>query len=928
MKKLLKFLLYFILFIIIVLIAAPVLFKGKIIKIANEQIANNVNANAKFDDIKLSFFKQFPYLSASIKDLSVVGINEFEGDTLLFVKSVDVAVNVISAIKMENIEVKKIAIVDPVINAIVLKDGKANWDIAKETGEEEVPETDTTASEFSTKVALKSFKIENAAISYDDQKGDMFASLDNFNFELGGDLSQDFSSILINSTTDKLNFIMSGIKYLKDVALKIHIDIDANLKDMVFVLKENSFALNDFILKIDGSFEMPDSSDMKVDMAYTTNNADFKTLLSLVPAIYTRDFADLKTSGKMALNGTIKGVVGDEVTPDVKGKLVVQNAMFSYPDLPKTAKNINIDIDYFYDGRQMDNTTVDVNKFHVEMGTNPIDIKLNLKTPVSDPFINSQITANIDLGTFSDIIPLENTELKGKINTDLDIMGKLSTIENEKYEDFKADGNILISDLYYNSPDVPKPFSLEVASLAFSPKYVEVKSFKSRLGKSDFSLSGKVTDFIPYVLKDATIHGVLNFSANIIDLNEFMSDETTDETTTEESDTSAMEVFEVPSNIDFTLNSTINNLYYDKMVINDLIGMIYIKDSRVVMEKLNFNTLDGNMGLSGEYNTQNIKSPMVDFKIQANQIQISKAFETFDVLEKIAPIVSKATGKVTLGMNFSSFLDKSMKPVVNTIIGAGNLSSSQINIKGSNAFSAIGNQLNSDAFKELSLKDINLDFEIRNGSLFVDPFETKMGNTNFLISGEQGFDKTLDYGINISAPKSLFGSANTTINNLASSKGINLSQSDNVNLLVKLTGDMAKPNVKIEAKETLKQTTEAVKEQIKEKAQQAIDTKKDEAKEKARAEADKIMAEAEKQAEQVRKEGKIAADKIRAESKTQADQLVKEAKNPIAKKAAEISADKIKSEGEKKAQLVEKESDTKAQNILGAAKKKSDQLLK
>ena len=102
--------------------------------IANEQINRNINAKASFDDIKLSFFKQFPYLSVGIKELAVVGIEEFEGDTLLYIESFDVAANVISAIKMENIEIKKIAIVKPVVNGIILETGKANWDIAKRIG--------------------------------------------------------------------------------------------------------------------------------------------------------------------------------------------------------------------------------------------------------------------------------------------------------------------------------------------------------------------------------------------------------------------------------------------------------------------------------------------------------------------------------------------------------------------------------------------------------------------------------------------------------------------------------------------------------------------------------------------------------------------------------------------------------------------------
>ena len=171
-------------------------------------------------------------------------------------------------------------------------------------------------------------------------------------------------------------------------------------------------------------------------------------------------------------------------------------------------KNINIDIDYHYDGKQMDNTTVDVNKFHVELGGNPIDINLNLRTPISDPFINSKIDANIDLTTLADLIPLDDTEIRGKIDANIDLMGNMSVIEEEKYEDFKAEGKIILSELYYASPELPNPVDISKADLGFSPKYLAVNSFKAKTGNSDFALDGKVTNYLPYVLSDGTVKGV------------------------------------------------------------------------------------------------------------------------------------------------------------------------------------------------------------------------------------------------------------------------------------------------------------------------------------------------------------------------------------------------------------------------------------
>ena len=110
----------------------------------------------------------------------------------------------------------------------------------------------------------------------------------------------------------------------------------------------------------------------------------------------------------------------------------------------------------------------------------------------------------------------------------------------------------------------------------------------------------------------------------------------------------------------------------------------------MLWRKLSLDMLEGNILLSGEYNTQDIKNPLIDFNFKATTIDIPMAFASFSVLEKIAPIASKATGKVSLGMELSSFLDNAMKPVLNSMVGEGSFSSNKIGIKSSNAFNAIG----------------------------------------------------------------------------------------------------------------------------------------------------------------------------------------------------------------------------------------------
>jgi len=934
MKKFLKIISLIIVLLLAVLIAAPFLFKGKIMRTVNEQLEKNIDAKASISNVNISLIRNFPNLSIRLKNLMVIGIDEFDQDTLLNVKSFDLTVNIISVIKMETIDIKRIVINRPYINAIVLKDGKANWDIAPESDTTLIEPIDTTPSEFNTKIALKLFKIVDARIRYTDLNSNMSAALDNFNFQLSGDLSQDFSVIKINSESERLNFIMGGIPYLKNVKLGMYFDVDANLKESIYKLNENHISLNELILSFEGDIEMPESGDIITNLHFATSNTDFKTLLSLVPAIYKNDFADLKTTGKLQLEGKVVGAVTEETTPNADVKLLVKNATFSYPDLPKSAENIQIDVDIHYDGSQMDNTTVDVNKFHVDLGANPIDLVLNLRTPTSDPFTNGKLIASIDLNTMQDVIPLEDTELKGIIKANLDWMGKLSSIENQQYEEFKADGVIQVTDLFYNSPDLPKSFTLTTALIKFSPKFVEINSFDAVLGSSDFRLNGRLTNFIPYALKDETIKGELSLNSNKIDLNEFMTEgEDMEEDVPE--DTSALEVIEVPSNIDFRLTSSIKYLKYDKLDINDLIGIIYVKDGRILMENLSMNTLDGSLKLTGEYNTQDTKNPLVDLSFNATGIDITKSFAAFDILGKIAPIASKATGKITLGLTYSSLLTSNMKPVMNTIAGNGRLQSDQIGITDADAFTAIGQALKTDALNNMVLKDVDIKFEIQNGSLHVEPFDTKMSDITMTIGGEQSFDNLLDYSINLSAPRQLLGLENPAVNNLysqAASKGIQISKSETVDMLIKVTGPMKNPQVKIDLKQNVTNAVEDIKEEVKEAVKEVIETKTEEVKEdvkkKAREEADKILKEAERQAAQIKAEGKRAADAVRSEANSNANRIVKEAKNPIAKAAAEQSAKKIRQEGEDKARKIENEANQKADKVLQEARARADKLLK
>jgi hypothetical protein len=757
----------------------------------------------------------------------------------------------------------------------------------------------------------------------------MSASSKNFDFILTGDLSQDFSQLNILASTNMVNVVIDGIRFLKDASLKAKINVDADLKNSLYVLKENEISLNDLLLKVDGNIGMPNEEDINFDLKYGLARADFKSILSLIPAIYMKDFEGLKTNGKLQLTGYVKGTYNEKVMPDVGVKLLIQDAMFSYPGLPKSAKNIQVDMDGYYDGRQMDNSTLDVNKFHAELGGNPVDLTLNIKTPESDMMVNGNLKCDLDLATLKDVIPLDSTTITGKIKAAIDVMGYMSYIEKEEYEKFKADGNLTITDFHYSSPDLPKELRIIESSLSFSPKYTDVKSFNAVMGKSDFMLSGRVENYIPYLFRDETIKGDFIFTSGVLDLNEFLAEP--EGTIPKENDTVPMTVVKVPGNIEFKMVSRIDKLYYDKLELDNTVGIIKIKDSRVILENLKTQTLDGSLQLNGEYNAKDIQNPEVDFGIQAVNIDIPLAFEALNMLRQFAPIAKKAQGKVSIGFTYSSFLDETMMPRLNSVTGKGNLVANTVGLKSSDMLRSVGNALNTKFFDNMTFNALAVKFEVRNGRVFIDPFETRVGKSSFLIAGDQGIDQTMNYGINMTLPRSELGqAANTAITNLyskASAAGLNITPSENINMNAKITGTFKEPKVSLDLKDNVKQTTEAIKEELTQKAKEEIDKRKEEAKAATRAEVDKILQEAQKQADIIRKNSSDAAAIVKKEAALNGEKMIKQAKDPISKRVAEEAVKKLNQEANEEAQKIIKEADIKANALMKEAQTKANKLL-
>jgi hypothetical protein len=461
--------------------------------------------------------------------------------------------------------------------------------------------------------------------------------------------------------------------------------------------------------------------------------------------------------------------------------------------------------------------------------------------------------------------------------SDLAVKGRMSAIEQQRYEDFNASGSISLTAFNYTSKDYKQGFDLNQCSLTFNPKNVTLNNLDARMGNSDFKANGSLNNLLAYVFKKETLKGTLNLISNKIDLSDFNSEEST-ATTTAAADTTPLDLIEVPNNIDFVLNTSIGKIIYDNINLESVSGKLVIRDQAVNMDNLSFNTLGGSMKLSGLYATRERKKADVNFNMNIAGFDIQQTVKTFNTVKKMAAIAEKASGKFSTQFNMVGKLDEHMQPNLNTLTGGGKLQTANVIINNFTPLVKVADVLKMDQFKSLPVSNVNLSFKFEDGRVKVDPFDVTLAGITTNVNGSTGFDRTIDYTLAMNIPTSKLPSqASGAINGLisqANSKGANFSMGENVKMNLLMGGTVNNPTVKTD----LKSTAGGIVNQFKDKAKEELDKQKKAAEEKARAEAEKFKNETE------------------AKAKAEADRLKKEAE---AKAKAE--ADRLKKEAEKKA---------------------------
>jgi uncharacterized protein involved in outer membrane biogenesis len=888
------------------LIVLPLLFRDRIAQRVKAEVNRTLDTRVDWRDVGLTFFRDFPNLTLRLDDLTAVGIGRFEGDTLASIRHLGVALDLASVVRNalggagKPIVVRSIELDQPRLSLIKLEDGTANWDITKEAPEaERQPQAAKPVA-----ISLRGFEISDAAVAFDNRQAGLRASLSGFHQSLTGDFGRDLVVLQTRARSDTVSLTFAGISYLNRVKVDLTADIQADLAKKSFTLKDTELRLNDLRLGVSGSATKA-GEDIGLDLAFNAPSTDFRHILSLVPAIYAHDFQSVQTSGAIAVSGRVKGAYGDSAFPSFALNAKVDNGAFRYPDLPLPARDIFVDLSIANPGGDADSTVVRLERFHVRVGRDPVDATMVLRTPLSDPNVDLRVKGKLDLADVRRTMKLEAIdELAGTVAADAAVRARMSYIDTKQYDKVDASGSVDVGNLSVKGEGLPQPLAIQEASLRLAPQRAELRSFKGSIGSSDLQASGSLENLLGFAFRDDVLRGSATVRSNRFNLNEWRSAE------------GDLQVIPVPPKIDFGLDATVAELLYDKLKMTDARGRLRVKDQRVTLENFRMNTLGGEIGVTGFYETTNPARPTFDVGLRMTKVDIPAAFEALTTVRMLAPVAKYARGNFSTDLRLDGALGKDMMPLFDGLDGRGSLQTSQLVLQDFPALEKVVDVTKLQFLDNPTLKALRTAFQIRDGRLHVDPFAVNLGPTTMNVSGSNGLDQSLQYALRLRVPRTELGdAANRAVAGLVSragGAGIDLQAAPEIELGIQLAGTVTNPSVKVDAGSVVASAKEQAEQAVREAATQRVS-----------AEATRLVQEAEQRASAIRKEAQTLAEGVKREGYQQADALTARATNPILRAAAEPAADELRKEADAKAAGIIREAEKRADGVVAEAKRQA-----
>jgi uncharacterized protein involved in outer membrane biogenesis len=770
------------------------------------------NRDVTVREIGLSIFPNF---GAEIEGLSIAN-RQGQGFSDRPIVSLDEFVLDVKLLPLlgNRLEINKLILRKPVVFLEINRKGEENFSNTTQEAERSPQGKPGFALKYSAEGALllSDFEIESGDFEYLNRQKGQAVRLKGVNARLRLEEIAEVNEMRSDADATVGEFSYGAIDdpsiHVRNLHLKEKSTIHAE-KDKV-TLDKGEVEIQGLKLGMKGSLTLVNQKPL-VDFALVSDDVDLKQVLSVIPRGLVKGLENAQVEGTARLQADIKGQVGEGGQPDISVVCFLANGKIHYVGYPKSVTDINFKATLLSSSSK---STLEVPDLSAKVGQNLVRMRVLLAN-FSDPALDADVEGLMDLSEVKDFYPIgQGTTLSGLLKAKVSVKGKPS-----QPEALRGSGILELQNVAMSSAE--EPATKVSGAITFNNQVLETKELRVKYGPSDLTLSFVLRNYLSAIFPSLLDKGKernLRPSVHVSVTSPYF-----------ESTPSKEPMVIPPFDIDATV--AISKLVYkgnQPFECTDVRGSVSASERVVQLKSVSLRAFGGNMSAAGTIDLRNSKQPVFDLTLDA------VGADGHQLLSKVTSFGEHIFGKLSLTAKLKGVLNDSLGFLPNSLSGDGTVHIMDGKLTGYPVMDQLASFLSLPEMKEATIKSWSHSFRISEGKVNTPDLKIATSGNNFLLSGWQGFDGSLDYRLTVKLSGAL---TNQFMASGVAGQVANLfkDKDGRVTLFLLVGGTTETPKFRWD--------TEAAQQKLHERITEEVEKKKAEAQEKAKEEIQKKLDE-------------------------------------------------------------------------------------
>lgn len=716
-------------------------FEEEIGDIVLTNIKNTVNSKISVDDIRLNIYKDFPYLSIKLEDLTIIESPEFGEDSLIYSEKTLIQFS-LQEILRKNFDIKRIIITNGDLN-IKYKNAQGNYNIFKNT--------------TNNPIDLENIILINSKIMYNDK-----------NTRISGETKKVLMSLITipKKTTLSVNGnikLDSLTTFNKTYINKKYIELNANLNILADTININPSKINIEGLKMNINGSIIQKNILNLNIEGISQN--IISIVNNTPAHFKNIYSNLLLDGEINYKSTLKGPVTKKNNPVFEMKFNISNGSLKLKNNPLSFKEGVIN-GVINNGKNQNLTTtqIKIDSLNCKNENGYIVGKAEI-TNLKTPHINTSFNSVWDIkkvASYFKKLPFDT--LTGTLINNTTYVGNISFDKNFKSYFLNAThtSDIKLKNIKFSYKNSELLFTIENSKSKLSNSLLEVFSSDIIIADSDVKFKGVINDFIPFITKTKetlSINGEVK--STYIKFDELAKVQKI----TLNNNKKILNT-RLPNWLKLNLKCNIENMSQEDLVASNLDFYLIYNNQLLNLNKIKANLLNGSVISNMKFYT-NSDNIILSSEIKLESINVRNLFSAFKNFNQDFIQAKHLKGTCSAIINMKAYWDTDFMFNNDKLEASANIIIEKGELTNWNPLKKLSTYVSIEDLKNVRFSTLKNNIEIKNKTIKIPKMDIESSALTVFVSGEHTFDNEIDYQIQLLLSELLstkFRKQNTELN--------------------------------------------------------------------------------------------------------------------------------------------------------------------